>query len=228
MGNVGEEWAWAVVAVDRLGSSLDRLARFLPKRRRRRLAEGVFLDVVQAIRESRLLAEIVLATRDPTAASLGQREGISCPKGEGASALPIRQAVEASLQEGAEAMALLWGDLPLLEAQDLAFLMGRLAQGPRMVLVPTLGSPGVSIVMARPASVLPPGDFETGDASSWQQEARRHGLATEVYGLPAGMRPRAPRDLLQVYKAPRPSRAKALLKEWRMGPRLRESKGEES
>lgn len=216
--------AWAVVALDRLGSSLDGLANFLSKHRRLRLAEAVFRDVMQAIEESRVLDDVVLLTRDPDGIAFGREEGIRLLEPQEGADRTAQLAMEACLHGGGEAVVLLRGDLALLEAQDLAFLLGRLAEGPSLVLVPTPGTAGLSVVLARPAEELR-GDFETGDVRSWRQGAMDRGLTPEVYGIPAGMRPAEPRDLLMVYKAARPSRAKALLKDWNLGPRLRTFEG---
>lgn len=213
-----------MVTLDRPRSPLNGLADVLPRRRRRRFTEALLLDVVDAVRESRLLHETVFANPEPATAPRGRRHGL--PEGvEGDEASSVKEAIQVCLEGGAQALALLRGDLALLEAQDLAFLLGRVAEAPRWVLVPTPRSPGLSIVLTRPAEA-PSADFREGDLPSWQAEARRRGLAPEVYGMPAGMRPARTQDLLQVYNAAHQSRAKGLLKEWGMGPILRKLEGE--
>lgn len=217
--------ARAVVAVNRLGSSLDGLANLLSKRRRRRLAKAVLRDVLQAVRESRVLEDVVLLSQDPDVMALGREEGIRPLEPGGRTGTTTQLVRETCLHEGSEAILLLRGDLALLEAQDLAFLSGRLAGGRGLVLVPTSGRLGLSLVFARPVEELQ-GDFEAGDVLSWRQGGLERGLSPEVYGIPAGMRLAEPRDLLLVYRAARPSQAKALLKDWDLGPRLRTLEGE--
>lgn len=217
--------AWAVVAVDRLGSLLNGLANLLSQRRRRRLAVAILRDVLQAVQGSRVLDHVSLLTRDAHVIALGREEDIHLLEPEGEAGTTAQLAMEACLQSGGEAIALLRGDLALLESQDLAFLFGRVAGGPGMVLVPTPGRDTLSVVLARPVEELR-GDFESGSVPHWRQGAMEHGLTPEVYGMPAGIRPTGPRDLLLVYKAARPSQAKALLKKWDMGRRLRNLEGE--
>ncbi len=210
----------AFVTWDRVGSSLEGVDHLLSRRRRRRLAEAILSDVLQAVRNSRLVDETVLVTQDPAASALGQKAGIPIR------ALPVWQDIEASHGDSAGAVALLRGDLALLEAQDLAFLFGRVAQGARLLLVPTTGSDGLSLVMGSGTDALI-ADFEGGTLATWEQAAEQRGLTPEIYAIPAGMRPTSPMDLLAVYTAARPSRAKGLLKDWRVGQKLRRFGGEE-
>lgn len=210
----------AFVTLDRLGSSLEGVDHLLSRRRRRRLAEAILFDVLQAVRDSRLVDETVLVTQDPAASALGQKAGIPIR------ALSVWQATEASQGESAGAVALLRGDLALLEAQDLAFLFGRVAQGARLLLVPTTGSDGLSLVMGSGTDALIE-DFEGGTLASWEEAAEQRGLTTEIYAIPAGRRPSSPMGLLEVYTAARSSRAKGLLKDWRIGQKLRRFGGEE-
>ncbi len=210
----------AFVTLDQLGSSLEGVDRLLSHRRRRRLAEAIFLDVLGAVRDSRLLDETVLVTQDPASSALGKKAGIPIR------AVPMRQAAEAFSGESAKVVALLRGDLALLEAQDLAFLFGRAAQGACLLLVPTAGSQGLSLVMGSGDDALI-GDFEGGTLAQWEEAAEQRGLRTEIYAIPAGMRPSSQRDLLEVYTATRPSRAKGLMKDWRIGQKLRRLEGGE-
>ncbi len=208
------------VALDQLGSSLEGVDRLLSPRRRRRLAEAILLDVLAAVHDSRLVDETVLVTQDPAATALGQKAGIPIHP------FPVRQAAKAFDGESARVVALLRGDLALLEAQDLAFLFGRVAQGARLLLVPAAGSQGLSLVMGSGDDPLI-GDFEEGNLAQWEEAADQRGLRIEIYAIPAGMRPSSRTDLLEVYTAARPSRAKELLKGWRIGQKLRRREGEE-
>ncbi len=209
----------AFVTLERVGSSLKGVDHLLSHRRRRRLAEAILFDVLQAVRDSRLVEETVLVTQDPAASALGQKTGIPIR------ALPVGQSNEALHEESVGAVILLRGDLVLLEAQDLAFLFGRVAQGAGLLLVPTTGSDGLSLVLGSGTDTLI-ADFERGTLASWEEAAERRGLTPEIYAIPAGRRPSSPMDLLEVYAAARPSRAKALLKDWRIGQKLRRFGGE--
>ncbi len=210
----------AFVTLDQLGSSLEGVDRLLSPRRRRRLAEAILLDVLAAVRDSRLVDETVLVTQDPTASALGQKAGIPIRPS------PVRHAAKAFDRGPARVVALLRGDLALLEAQDLAFLFGRVAQGARLLLVPAVRSQGLSLVMGSGEDALV-GDFEGGTLAQWEEAAEQHGLRTEIYAIPAGLRPSIRMDLLEVYTAARPSRAKGLLKDWRIGQKLRKRGGGE-
>jgi 2-phospho-L-lactate guanylyltransferase (CobY/MobA/RfbA family) len=182
-------------------------------------------DVLQAAQESRVLDNVVLLSQDPNVIALAREEDIPLLVPEEGAGTTAQLAMEACLQGGAETLVLLRGDLALLEAQDLAFLFGRVAGGSGVVLVPTPGRETLSVVLAKPVEELR-GDFEEGGVPQWLQGAKERGLTPEVYGMPAGLRPTEPRDLLLVYKAARPSRGKALLKKWGLGPRLRNLEGE--
>ncbi len=210
----------AFVTLDQLGSSLEGVDRLLSHRRRHRLAEAILSDVFAAVRDSRLVDETVLVTQDPAASALGQKAGIPIRP------FPVRHAAKAFDGESARVVAFLRGDLALLEAQDLAFLFGRVVHGARLLLVPTAGSQGLSLVMGSGEDALI-GDFEGGTLTQWEEAAEQRGLRTEIYAIPAGMRPSSRMDLLEVYTAARPSRAKGLLRDWRMGQKLRRLEGGE-
>ncbi|MFQ5985765.1 MAG: NTP transferase domain-containing protein [Thermoplasmata archaeon] len=220
MDRTGGEGAWAIVTMDRFGSSLERTHQLLSKRRRGRLAKAILQDVLEAIQGSRLLDRIVVVTHDSDVAAFVRGEGFPVVDPGRKAEAPIRGVIESAEDEGAETVALLRGDLALLEAQDLAFLVGRMAHGAGLVLVPTPGQSGLSIVIATPENGAP-GDFEVGGLESWREQAETRGIATEGYGIRAGLRPSGPHDLLVMYTAARPSRGKALLKDWGLGPKLR-------
>ncbi|MFQ5918931.1 MAG: hypothetical protein ACE5I4_02640 [Thermoplasmata archaeon] len=220
MGRATGRAVQVLVVIDRIGSTLGALHPLLSRRRLRRLAEAIFLDVVDAIRESRLVDTIVLATRDPEAGALGRKAGIRVTDSV-ASETP-----DASRVDPDKLVAIIRGDLPVLEDQDLAFLLGRIGPPDRLLFVPTPDAEGLSLMVARGANAFV-ADFDGGTLTSWTKEAERRGLATEVFATPAGMRPSSPRDLLQMYTSARPSRAKGLLKSWRIGPKLRELEGDQ-
>ena len=210
----------AFVTLDQLRTSLEGVDRLLSPRRRRRLAEAIMLDVLAAVRDSRLVDETVLVTQDPAASALGQKAGIPIRP------FPVRHAAKDFDGGSARVVVLLRGDLALLEAQDLAFLFGRVAQGAGLLLVPTVRSQGLSLVMGSGEDALI-GDFEGGTLAQWEEAGEQHGLRTEIYAIPAGLRPSSRIDLLEVYTAARPSRAKGLLKDWRIGQKLRKRGGGE-
>jgi 2-phospho-L-lactate guanylyltransferase (CobY/MobA/RfbA family) len=209
-----------LVVVDHVGSTLGGVHHLLSSRRRRRLSEAVFLDVLDAIQESRLVDATVLATKDPAAEEMARNAGIrvtdSLASGDGG----------ASQNEPNGLVAIIRGDLAILEGQDLAFLFGRVGPHRRVLLVPTPGSEGLSVVVARGADAFM-ADFSDGTLASWTKVAERRRVPTEVFAIPAGMRPSSPGDLLQMYTGARTSRAKGLLKDWRIGHRLRELEGED-
>lgn len=214
---------WAVLTWERPGSSLGGLGGVLSSRRKRRLAQAIIRDVVEAVRDSRVVDEVLLASGDATVHRLALRAGLPSAVKEGGDWPSLPEAIDTAVGREAEVLVLLRGDLPLLEAQDVAFLVGRVRRGPRVVLLSAPDSAQVSLACANPAEAVVP---ET-DASvtRWQAVARKRGIPWEVYRTAAGLRPSSPEDLLTIYEASHASRAKALLKEWRMGPMLRSGEG---
>lgn len=203
--------AAAVLVHEGPEAALVGLDPVLSQERRRHLADALLQGTLEALRTSRMVDPVLVAASDRRAREAAQAAGARPVPADGPEG-----AVHASLREvkavGATVLALLSSSLPLLRAEDVAFLVGRALRGPVAVLVPEPDAPRTSLAVVHPweAFTLAPGR----DPQAYLEEAERRCVSTEVHRLPAGRTLRGPGDLVAVYQSERPSPAKELLKAW--------------
>ncbi|MCJ2520668.1 MAG: hypothetical protein LN412_06975 [Candidatus Thermoplasmatota archaeon] len=176
-----------------------------------RLTEAMLLDALEAVAESRLVDDLIMVSPDSTLLSLADENGVKGileQEGEGTGSALERGL---SLADPRTTVAMLMPCLlPLLKCEDLAFLLGRSLNGPRVVLVPSMTTQGTSLLISNPPDI----------ALTVLQEARSmppyeaaltKSVPVESYRTEAGFDVRESSDLLHVLRSPRPSRAKDLL-----------------
>jgi 2-phospho-L-lactate guanylyltransferase len=152
--------ATAVLPVKRFGAAKQRLVEALDRAERAALAEAMLADVLIALERSALIAEVLLVTGEPRAAALAALAPealvsvIGDPDDEGHSAaaeIGIARAREA----GARCVALLPGDCPLLEPEQLDDALAGLGPG-RVGVVPDRHGTGTNGLILSPPDAIHP------------------------------------------------------------------------
>jgi 2-phospho-L-lactate guanylyltransferase len=212
----------AVVPVKDTAQAKQRLAALLPAARRRELALAMFEDVIATISSVRELAGIVVVTVDPAAAAIAARhdarvmnEG-ACEGHTGAVAAAARR-----LAAGGFDLLTLPGDIPLVEPDDVRHLVSVHCAGAErgagaFTIVPARDELGSNAVLCSPAGAVP---LRFGDNSFFPHldAAKAHGIEPEVVHLPRiALDIDTPEDLALFLRTPSPTRAHALLQQWRI------------
>jgi 2-phospho-L-lactate guanylyltransferase len=145
-----------ILPVKRLGSAHGRLSGLLGPEQRNRLAEATFLDALGKIRQCKTLDETVVVTSDPSVARQSRWLGhLVVEQGEdlGHSAAASAGA-RAALELGADRVAMLPTDCPLMDSAELD---DRLGTTPRAALiVPDRHGTGTNaLVLSPPAAFRP-------------------------------------------------------------------------
>jgi 2-phospho-L-lactate guanylyltransferase len=145
----------AIIPVKRLDSAHSRLADVLSKAQRSAVAQALFLDTLSKLRRCRKIDEILVVTADPWvmrhARWLGH-EVLEQTGDLGHSEAAIAGTKKA-MADGAERVAMLPIDCPLLDPADLD---RHLSLTPRAVIVPDRHHTGTNALMLAPPDAFEP------------------------------------------------------------------------
>jgi 2-phospho-L-lactate/phosphoenolpyruvate guanylyltransferase len=150
---------WAVV-VARVGEhAKSRLAAALDPLQRTELALAMLSDVLEMCRRSEL-AGIVAVVDAPTARRVAHDRGalVITDSGLGDMNAAVKAGVQCALDQGAETVIVVPGDIPLLSSADLQALLNAAGQAPRAVVVgASRDGRGTNALLMRPPDVIAPG-----------------------------------------------------------------------
>ncbi|HYQ79117.1 MAG TPA: 2-phospho-L-lactate guanylyltransferase [Solirubrobacterales bacterium] len=172
--------ATAVLPVKRFDTAKQRLAAGIDEERRRELAAAMVADVLDAIGEARSIERLIVVTGDPIAQELAAKAGAEVvPDPEDAGHVQAAQAGIARAEaEGAERVALLAGDCPLLDPRELDRLLTGVP-GSYVGIVPDRHGSGTNALLLSPPSAIVPA---FGEGSR-----QRHVDAAREAGIPFGI-----------------------------------------
>ena len=179
------ESAVAVVPVKRLDRALMRLAGTLDASARRVLQEAMLTDVLAACRGCDRLAAIIVVTSDPDAARIAHAAGArvvpdhSPPRGIDAA---VSLGLAAAERDATSAAVVLFADLPLLAASDLAALLDA-APGDPVTIAVSRDRTGTNALVLRPPSVMPPA-LGPGSLARHEERAADLGITVKTVDLP--------------------------------------------
>jgi 2-phospho-L-lactate guanylyltransferase len=148
----------AILPVKRFELAKTRLGEQLRPDQRRRLAQAMVSDVLDALRSSTQLAAVAVVTNEPAVAALAQARGASVlqdadESGQSAAALiGIRHA----LAGGYERVLLVPGDCPALDQQALSALLERAVSPPAVTIVSDRAGSGTNALLLAPADAIEP------------------------------------------------------------------------
>ena len=176
--------ATAIVPVKRFERAKSRLTGSAVSAHRPELAKAMLADVLLGLEESRLLDRIVVVSGEPDAVEIAIRAGadhLDDPADSGhneAAAIGIADAIE----RGAECVALLPGDCPLLEGFELDRELE--AQAPGVAVVPDHHGDGTNGLILAPPDVIAP-SFGPGSRNRHHRFAKEAGFRCRVATIPS-------------------------------------------
>jgi 2-phospho-L-lactate guanylyltransferase len=177
--------ATAVLPVKRFDAAKQRLAAGIDEERRRELAAAMVADVLDAIAEARSIERLIVVSGDPIAQELAAKAGAEVvPDPEDAGHVEAAQAGIARAEaEGAERVALLAGDCPLLDPRELDRL---LTGAPTLYvgIVPDRHGSGTNALLLSPPDAIVPA-FGEGSRQRHVDAARAAGIPFGIEELPS-------------------------------------------
>lgn len=177
--------ATAVLPVKRFDAAKQRLAAGIDEPRRRELAAAMVADVLDAIAEARAIERLIVVSGDPVAQELAAKAGaevVADP--EDAGHVQAAQAGIARAEaEGAERVALLAGDCPLLDPRELERLLTGVP-GSYVGIVPDRHGSGTNALLLSPPSAIVPA-FGEGSRQRHVDAARAAGIPFGIEELPS-------------------------------------------
>ena len=208
---------WAVVPVKRLSQAKQRLAPFLSRNERVKLARTMFHEVLATLSTSSL-AGVVVVTSDPMVANLASLFDARIVHDD------METGVNAAVQQGLQILNSAAGalvvpaDVPFVTSADLQAIVGELQCHP-VVLAPALSDGGTNaLAMRRPDMMVP--SFGEDSYLRHQMQSRAKGFSCGIvnsHGI--GRDIDRPQDLVAPY-ARRYSLTAALLAEMNVLARL--------
>lgn len=207
----------AILPVKRFELAKTRLGEQLDTAQRRRLAEAMVADVLDALIASPEL-DAVVVTNEPEVASLAGAAGatvLADPAESGQSAAAL-VGIAHALRDSYERALLVPGDCPALDGTALRTLLERPAGGPAVTIVPDRHGSGTNALLLTPPDAIEPG-FGPGSFARHRRRAAAAGAAWHVEPLaPLMLDIDTPDDLslLRVALAHLPTRTGALLEEF--------------
>jgi 2-phospho-L-lactate/phosphoenolpyruvate guanylyltransferase len=170
-----------LIPLKRLDAAKTRLGPALTNAERGRLMAGMLAGVARAAVRAGA-GRVALASSDPAAPELARRLGVECVSDGG---LPWNEGLvhaRSLLDRPAAAVLYLAGDLPLVDAADVAALVE--AGGEATAVIGRAHDRGTNALWVCPAAALVPAFGAAGSAAVHAALARRHGLATVVLDRP--------------------------------------------
>jgi 2-phospho-L-lactate guanylyltransferase len=177
--------ATAVLPVKRFDAAKQRLAAGIDESRRRELAAAMVADVLDAIGEARSIERLVVVSGDPIAQELAAKAGAEVvPDPEDAGHVEAAQAGIARAEaEGAERVALLAGDCPLLDPRELDRLLTGVP-GSYVGIVSDRHGTGTNALLLSPPDAIVPA-FGEGSRARHVEAAREAGIPFGIEELPS-------------------------------------------
>jgi len=167
---------WLVVPVKPFGEGKSRLASELSPTERAGVSRQMLVHLMEVAAASRVLAGVLVVSRDPNVLALAAEAGAIPVEETGAGInAALDQATTAAAQRGAQAILVLPGDLPLITRQDIAQLEQSLPSPAGICLAESKDS-GTNALAMRPVGAIP---YAFGAKSF-----HRHRSLAQAAGLP--------------------------------------------
>ncbi len=212
----------AIVPVKRLSVANERLDSTLSADERSRLAEALFLDLIMKLPHCRCLDDVMVVTSDPSVARQARWFGnkvLLQERDEGHSEAATAGA-RAAMADGADRVAMLPVDCPMLEPEELDAHIGRSAR--TVLIVPDRHGTGTNALVLAPPDVFLPA-FGPESCSRHVSRARAAGISFALEEIESmGMDLDTPEDMAllrdRLLLDPKPAQRTAKVL-WELGDR---------
>jgi 2-phospho-L-lactate guanylyltransferase len=178
--------ATAIIPVKRFGAAKQRLLEALDRPQRAALVKAMLSDVLSAIEGAKAVERVIIVTGEARAERLALEaakrmrtplEVLQEPTDHGHSEAATLGIIRAMALD-ARCVALLPGDCPLLDADELDAVLGRM-QEDAVAVVPDRHGTGTNALILAPADAIAPA-FGPGSRERHVERAERRGLAASV------------------------------------------------
>jgi 2-phospho-L-lactate guanylyltransferase len=166
----------AIVPVKGLSDANGRLTSLLSAAERSRLAEALFLDLIVKLPRSRCIDDLMIVTSDESVARQARWFGhmVLVEDEDRGHSEAAKAGAQAAIEEGADRVAMLPVDCPMLDIDDLDAHVGR---SPRTVLiVPDRHATGTNALVLTPPDIFEPA-FGPDSCARHVSRARASGIS---------------------------------------------------
>lgn len=145
------------------------------------LATGMLTDVLETLKLTSNVDDVVVVTREPNAEVLARTYGAQViPDDEhGGHSEAARLGIAWATGEGAFHALVLAGDAPAVRAEEIDELLRELSDGPEVVIVPDRHGTGTNALLLTPADVIAP-SFGEGSRERHERLAHEAGASVRV------------------------------------------------
>jgi len=176
----------AVLPVKRFALAKTRLSEMLADGSRRRLAEAMVADVLEALLACPLLDGVVVVTNEGVVAALADAAGATVlpDAGESGQSAAVTVGIAHAVATGRERVLLVPGDCPALDGDTLRALLDGGTPAPAVTIVADRHGTGTNALVLTPPDVIEPG-FGPGSFARHRARAAAAGAAWHSAALPA-------------------------------------------
>jgi len=146
----------AIIPVKGLTVANERLDGTLSADERKRLAEALFLDLIMKLRRCRCLDDVLVVTSDPSVARQARWFGnkVLLQDGDNGHSGAASAGARAAMAAGADRVAMLPVDCPMLDPEELDAHVGRSAR--TVLIVPDRHGTGTNALVLAPPDIFQP------------------------------------------------------------------------
>ena len=146
---------WAVVPSKQFGSAKKRLAALLSEAERTHFAEVMLRDVLAALQSSEHIAGIVVVSKEPAAERIAQAYGAHyLLESQNDLSVAVAQGGQFVGTQGADAMLMVPGDVPLLSSAEIDQLIELHGGKPGLTLVSDRDGTGTNGLVVSPIGLI--------------------------------------------------------------------------
>lgn len=152
------------------------------------LATGMLTDVLETLKLTSNVDDIVVVTREPNAEVLARTYGAQVIPDDAAGGHSEAAALGVSwaLDDGAFHVLILAGDVPTISAAEIDELVRELSDGPEVVIVPDRHGSGTNALLLTPPDVIAP-SFGEGSRARHERLAEDTAATVRIEEIPSFM-----------------------------------------
>jgi len=203
----------AIVPVKRLSDAKGRLSAVLTPSEREEVTLCMLGGVLRALDHSDAVHTVYVVTPDDRVAERARERGAIPVRDDGHDLnVALRLATDVAVRDGAHACLIVFGDLLLLTANEVAEMVACAQRANACVIAPARSDTGTNALYLNPPIVLP---FLFGAESflRYVETAREHGVPLEIYrSVGTGYDLDRPTDLDEIRDSPEHTEFRAPLK----------------